>query len=163
MLAADLVKKLNEQIQYEFFAESQYRAMAGYCYSKKLKGFAGFFLGQSVEEHQHGMKFFKFINDNGGRAVIPGVKTPKNEFKTVTEPVELALQYEKEGTGRLYNLMNDAVAAKEHATASFLKWFIDEQVEEVAALENLIQKIKLVGVEGSGLFMLDKKIGAGPA
>ena len=134
--------------------------MAGYYFSKKLGGFGGFFLAQSVEEHQHGMKFFEFINDNMGRTLIPGVKAPKNDFKSVTEPVELALEYEKEGTSRLYNLMNDAVAAKEHATANFLKWFIDEQVREVAALESLINKIKLVGLEGSGLFMLDKKFGA---
>ena len=162
MLSEDLAKKLNEQIQYEFFAESQYLAMAGYYYSKKLSGFAGFFLGQSAEEHQHGMKFFEFINENGGRAVIPGVKAPKNEFKSVSEPVDLALKYEQEGVNRLYSLMNDAIDAKEHATAGFLKWFIDQQVKEVAALELLVNKMKMVGTEGHGLFMLDQKFGSKP-
>jgi len=157
MLSAELAKKLNDQIQYEFFAESQYRAIGAYFYSKKLKGFAKFFMAQSGEEYGHAMKFFEFINDNGGRVVIPNVKEPKNEFKSVIEPVELALKYEREGTKRLYDLMNDAVAAKEHATASFLKWFMDTQVKEVAALETLVNRMKMVGEEGHGIFMLDKK------
>jgi ferritin len=40
-----------------------------------------------------------------------------------------------------------------------LGWFVDEQVEEEAGADGIVRKLRLVGSEGSGLFMLDRELG----
>jgi ferritin len=52
-----------------------------------------------------------------------------------------------------------AAAEKDHATASMLKWFIDEQVEEELSTDTIVQKLKLIGTNTGGLFMLDHELG----
>ncbi len=51
--------------------------------------------------------------------------------------------------------MDIALEEREHATKSFLQWFIDEQVEEEATVGDMINKIKLV--KDSGLYLLDQE------
>ena len=61
-------------------------------------------------------------------------------------------------TARIYRLMDLALEERDHATASFLKWFIDEQVEEEASVADVIAKLKLVDQTPGGAFMLDKDL-----
>ena len=49
---------------------------------------------------------------------------------------------------------------RDHASISFLQWFIDEQVEEEASADEIIGKLKLVDQAKGGLYMLDKEVGA---
>lgn len=44
-------------------------------------------------------------------------------------------------------------------TTNFLQWYIAEQVEEESNDKEIIDKIKLVGDRGNGMFMLDKELG----
>ena len=41
-----------------------------------------------------------------------------------------------------------------------LKWFIDEQVEEEDNAKTLIDKLRLIGDNGYGLYELDKELAA---
>ncbi len=49
---------------------------------------------------------------------------------------------------------------KDHATQIFLQWFVSEQIEEEGNDNEIIDKLKLAGNEGNGLFMIDKDLGA---
>ena len=49
---------------------------------------------------------------------------------------------------------------KDYATHTFLQWFVTEQVEEEANVEEIIQKIEMIGDNKSGLYMLDNELGA---
>ncbi len=42
---------------------------------------------------------------------------------------------------------------------NMLQWFIDEQVEEEASADELVQQLKLIGESGNGIFMLDRELG----
>lgn len=156
MLSENLLQELNEQIKYEFFSANYYLAMAAYCAAQGLNGFTNFFVVQAEEERFHAMKFFNFINEMGGRVRILQLDEPKNEYNSLEEVFTLALNHEKFVTGRIYSLMDLAQQEKEHATISFLNWFIDEQVEEEANMSDLLNKIKLLG--GQGLYLLDKEL-----
>ena len=159
MLPAKLVKSLNEQIKYEAYSANLYLSMAAYCASLNLDGFTHFFKLQADEENLHAMKFFDFINERGGRVIISALDQPQSNFKSLTDTVSLALKHEQFVTKRIYGLMDQAIKANEHSMISFLKWFIDEQVEEEATFDTLLNKLKLVGEKGSGLFMLDAEVG----
>jgi ferritin len=53
--------------------------------------------------------------------------------------------------------MDLAIELNDHASVSFLQWYIDEQVEEEANFSDLIDKVKMM--DGKGLFMLDQMLG----
>ncbi len=158
MFSDKLLNELNEQIKYELFSANYYLAMAAYCAAKGMDGFANFFVVQAEEERFHAMKFFHFINEMGGRAQIRGLDEPKSDYASLEEIFTLSLNHEKFVTGRIYLLMNMAQDEREHATISFLNWFIDEQVEEESGMTDLLNKVKLLGSEGQGIFLLDKEL-----
>ena len=54
--------------------------------------------------------------------------------------------------------MDVAEELKDRASMSFLKWFIDEQVEEEANCEDIIAQLKIVDCSGDALFMMDREM-----
>lgn len=158
MLSERLLKELNEQVKYELYSAHYYLAMAAYCASEDLDGFANFFKVQADEEKFHAMKFFDFINDMDGRVTILGLEEPNNEFNSVLDVFKAALEHEKFVTSRIYKLMDIAVEEKEHATISLLKWFVDEQVEEENSMKMIIKKLERLGDNSQGLYMLDEEL-----
>lgn len=155
MLSENLLKELNNQMNYEFFSSNLYLAMASYCSSESLDGFANFFIVQSEEERFHAMKIYHFINTLGKRATISGFDEPNNEYESVLDSFEQAYAHEKSVTKRIYDLSDIALNEREHATINFLKWFIDEQVEEEATFDTIIQKLKRIDKDSNAFFMLD--------
>ncbi|MTI48273.1 ferritin [Sporosalibacterium faouarense] len=159
MVSEKLMKELNEQIRFEMESAHYYLGMAAHCDAEDLPGFAHFFKVQAEEERFHADKFYNFVNDMDGRAIIGALGQPQNEFKSVLEVFEYALEHEKKVTARIYKLMDIANEEREHATISMLKWFIDEQVEEENSMKDIIVKIKRLGQDSHGLYMLDQELG----
>lgn len=159
MISEKLVTGLIKQMNYEFYSAHAYLGMAAYCSAESLDGFANFFLVQAEEERFHAMKFYNFINDMGERAIVEGFPAPHNGFDSVLEVFEKGLEHEKEVTRRIYELADIALDEREHATMTFLKWFIEEQVEEEATFDNLIQKLKRIDTDSNAFFMLDSELG----
>lgn len=155
MLSQKLLDALNEQFNYELESANIYLAMAGYTETLGLGGFTNWFMAQYEEELFHAKKMMKFINDKNGRIEVKATAAPKNNFSSLLEAFEETLKHEEEVTKRFYNIMDIALEEKEHATKSFLQWFIDEQVEEEATVGDMINKIKLV--KDSGLYLLDQE------
>jgi len=160
MLSENLLYYMNEQLKNEFYSSHLYLAMAAYCYSIDLDGFANFFVVQAEEEKFHAMKFFNFINDMDCNIKIQGIDSPQIDYKDATDVFEKALEHEKHVTSKIYELMDIATEEKEHATISFLKWFIDEQVEEEATFKTIIQKLKRANGDVNILYSLDDELAA---
>ncbi|GAB2670663.1 ferritin [Paenibacillus thermoaerophilus] len=150
-----LVKALNEQMNFEFYSAHVYLAMAAYCSGESLDGFANFFIVQAEEERFHAMKIYKFLNDRGHRATLSGMPAPNNEYTSMLDVFEQGYRHEKLNTKRFYDLSDLAWNDREHATIHFLKWFIDEQVEEEALFDGIIQKLKRIDQDSNAFYMLD--------
>ena len=158
MLSEKLHTALNAQMNYEFYSAHAYLAMAAYCSDESYDGFANFFLVQAEEERFHAMKFYNYLNDMGYRATIEGFSSPGNDFASVLDAFKKALQHEKEVTRRIYELADIALEEREHATMTFLKWFIDEQVEEESTFNTLIAKLSRIENDSNAIFMLDAEL-----
>lgn len=159
LISEKLVKGLISQMNYEFYSAHAYLGMAAYCSAENFDGFANFFLVQAEEERFHAMKFYNFINDLGERVTVEGFPVPHNEFNSVLDVFEKGLKHEKEVTRRIYDLADMALDEREHATMTFLNWFIEEQVEEEALFDGLIQKIKRIDKDSNAFFMLESELG----
>ena len=156
----ELATALNEQMNFEVYSAHVYLAMAAYCSSENLDGFANFFLVQAEEERFHGMKIYKFLNDRGQRATIQALGEPHNDYKTIIEAFEQGYQHEVANTKRFYALSDLAIDQREHATINFLKWFIDEQVEEEALFDGIITKLKRIDQDSNAFYMMDAEFAA---
>jgi len=159
VISERLFEELNKQMNFEFYSAHAYLATAAYCSNESLDGFANFFLVQAEEERFHAMKFYQFIIDMGLRAEIESMPSPSNEFSSVLEAFEKSLQHEKEVTKRIYQLADRALDEREHATLNFLNWFIEEQVEEEASFDTLIQKLKRFDKDSNMFYVLENELG----
>lgn len=155
LLNENLSNLLNDQMNYEFYSAQVYLAMAAYCSSESLDGFANFFIVQAEEERFHAMKIYKYLNDRGKRATITGMESPNNEYESVLDAFENGYRHEQIVTKRFYELADVALNEREHATMQFLKWFLDEQVEEESMFDTIIQKLKRIDQDSNAFFMMD--------
>lgn len=158
MISDKLQDAINHQINRELFSEYYYLSMASFFNSTGLSGFENFFLVQVEEERFHAMKMYRFLNERGGRVCLKAIETPKTEFKSPLEVFELAYEHEKLVSGLINDLMDLAIAENDHACRNFLNWFVEEQVEEEASMDTILNKLKLVNGEGHGLLMLDSEL-----
>lgn len=158
MLSEQLLAKLNDQMNYEFYSSQVYLAMAAYSAFESFDGFANFFIVQAEEEKYHAMKIFDFINRLGKRAVVTGMENPSNEYNSLLDAFEQAYAHEQTVTKRIYDLSDAAWEEREHATINFLKWFIDEQVEEESTFDTIIQKLRRIDNDSNAFYMLDDEL-----
>ena len=158
MLSEKMQEALNAQINAELYSSYLYLAMAAYFESENLLGFAHWMHKQSDEETTHGMKFYHYINDRRGRVLLSPIDGPKTQWKSALAVFEDSLKHEQKVTGLINKLMDLAIAESDHATVSFLKWFVDEQVEEESNVDSVIQDLKRVGDSAQGLFILDREL-----
>jgi ferritin len=159
MLSKELEKEINVQINKELYSAYFYLAMAAWCDDENLEGFSNFFKAQAEEEVAHAMKFYGYMNERGNRVVLDAIDKPKSDFKDLEEIFALGLEHEKYVTGRIYELVNLAIKEKDHASKTFLDWYVSEQVEEEASFDGILKKIRLIGKTGHGLLMLDSQVG----
>ncbi|HWQ68285.1 MAG TPA: ferritin [Methanospirillum sp.] len=151
---------INEQVNAEFYSAYLYLSMSSWFDSIGLKGFAHWERIQAMEERDHALKFFDFICARGGRAIMKQITTPPAEWKTPQELFEAQLEHELKVTGLINNLVDLAMAEKDHATVNFLQWFVGEQVEEEENARTILDQLKMINQEkGTGLlYMLDKEM-----
>lgn len=155
---AKIEQALNDQINEELYSAYLYLSMAAYFHDMNLSGFAHWMTLQNQEETVHAMKFFRYIAGRGGRVQLGEIAQPQFSWDGPLDAFEAALKHERHITERINILMDLAVTEKDHATQSFLRWFVDEQVEEEENVSDVVQKLRLLGKDGGGLFMMDRDL-----
>ncbi|MCS6840121.1 MAG: ferritin [Roseiflexus sp.] len=158
MLSESIQQAINKQITSEFSASHAYMAMAAYFESLSLTGFAHWFRVQSEEEREHALRFFDYVNDRGGRVILGAIDEPRNEFASPLDAFEHALAHEQRVTAAIHAIYTLAAQENDYATMSMLKWFIDEQVEEEKSAQEIIQHLKMIDGDGTGLLLLDRRL-----
>ncbi|MBZ0202161.1 MAG: ferritin [Ignavibacteria bacterium] len=157
MLSKKLAQELNNQMNNEFFSEYEYLSMAAYFHAENLDGIANYFHVQAQEEHFHAMKIFHFILDKGGKVELQQIAKPDVMFKSNIEVFEKALAHEQRVTKSINDLMDEAIKNNDHAVNSFLKWYVDEQVEEESSASKALGKMQIIGGKGEGLLFIDQE------
>ncbi|BAI80305.1 ferritin [Deferribacter desulfuricans SSM1] len=160
MISKKMAEALNEQLNKELFSAYLYLSMSAYSEHIGLKGFANWFYVQYQEEMTHAMKFYKYILDQGEQVKLKAIEQPDQEFESPLDMFEKTLEHEKFITKSINDLVDLAIQEKDYATHTFLQWFVTEQVEEEASVNEILDQLKLVQNSGNGLFMVDKELGS---
>ncbi|MGB5685482.1 MAG: ferritin [Candidatus Electrothrix sp.] len=158
MLKKKMLKALTRQINEEMYSGYLYLSMESYFRSISLSGFASWMRVQAQEELYHGMKFYDFVNERGGRVILDTINRPNAEWETPLVAFEQIMAHEEKVTALINNLMDLAITEQDHATKIFLQWFVSEQVEEESSVGDVLNKLRLIQNDSSGLFMLDAEM-----
>lgn len=165
MLSKEMEGALNEQVNKEFYSAYLYLAMAGWFAERNLPGFARWMRLQFQEEQLHALRFFDYILSRGGKTALGAVAAVPADWANPLAIFEFTLGHEREVTASINRLVDLAIKQSDHASNAHLQWFVNEQVEEEASVEAVVQQLRLVGDAGHALFMIDRELGlrAAPA
>jgi ferritin len=157
MISAKMAKALNDQVAAEYGSYYIYAAMSYKLETMNLPIFAKWFDLQANEEKEHAEKIAKYLLEQGAEVNLQALPAPKATWKTCLAICEEALKHEKYITQRIHDLKALAAKEKDYATDSFLNWFVDEQVEEVASTSELVEMVKLTKTPGQ-LLQLEGRV-----
>jgi ferritin len=158
MIKKTIADAINEQIAKEMFSANLYLSMSAYFQSVNLAGFANWMRIQVQEETFHSMKFFDYLMARGGSPKIAALAAPEFKWKSPLEAFQAAYKHEQSITASINKLTDLAIKESDHATNILLQWFITEQVEEEETVNEIVEKIKLIGDFTAGIIMLDNEL-----
>jgi len=159
-LSRELESAFNDQITLELASAHQYLSFAAWLETESLPGMARWMRLQAAEEHGHAMRFYDFVLERGNRVRLGALAAPRADFDSVTEVLEAALAAEHKVTAAINSLYEAATDARDFASYPLLDWFVNEQVEEEATVQQIIDDLRRAGVEGHALLMIDRELGA---
>ena len=159
MISKKMEKALNEQVNAEMYSSYLYLSMESFFKSLNLNGFANWMRVQTQEEMLHAMKIYDFIIERGGRVTLKAIDGPPTKWDSPLAVFEAAFEHEQKVTGLIDDLVDLAIREKDHATNSFLHWFVNEQVEEEASADKIVRQLKMMENAPGGMFMLDRELG----
>jgi ferritin len=158
MLNKKVEKALNDQVKVEAESSQSYLAMASWAESAGFSGTSAFLYRHSNEERMHMLKLIKFINDRGGQAIIPDLKSPGKDFKNLQNVFKLLLEHETRVTNEINGVVDICLKEKDYTTHNFMQWYVAEQIEEETLARNILDKLKLVGTDGGALYLFDRDL-----
>ncbi len=160
MISKQMAEALNDHLNKELYSAYLYMSMSSHAHHIGLKGCANWFDIQVQEELLHVQRAYSYLLDQGTKVILEAIDKPPTEFKSALDLFETTLNHEKQVTARINDLVGLANKENDYATSNMLQWFVGEQVEEETSVDDIIQKLKLVGNDGTGLFMIDKELSA---
>ena len=149
---------LNDQISKEASSSQYYLAMASWAETNGLSGTAFFMYAHADEERFHMLKLVKFVNERGGRAIIPSIAQPPSDFDSVQRMFELLLAHELTVTASINNVVDICLQEKDYTTHNFMQWYVSEQMEEEALARSILDKLSLIGNEKGGMYLFDREM-----
>jgi len=159
MLSQKVQDAFNKHLNAELYSSYLYLSMSAYFEAENLQGMASWMRIQAGEELGHALKFFDFINERGGRVLLSEVEPPKTEWNGAVDVFQNTYDHECLVSRLINDLVDLTLQEKDHAANAFLQWFVTEQVEEEATAQSVLEKLKLMGDDGMGRFMLDEQLG----
>lgn len=158
VLKEEIVELINKQIKMEAHSSSAYLAMAAWCDVRGYDNSAEFFFKQSDEERVHQLKFFHYLTDMECDAVSPGTDMPQHEFPTLRSVFEKALEMEIAVTDSIHNMVKVCREHGDIATEEFLRWFVQEQIEEEFVARRTLELFDVLGEDKVGLGLLEQQV-----
>ncbi|HDJ33386.1 MAG TPA: ferritin [Bacteroidetes bacterium] len=156
MLSQKIEEICNRQVEREGYSSLLYLAMASWAETHGYPGIARWLYAQADEEKIHMLKFIAYINERGGRAVIPAFKKPPEEYESVQNLFSEVLKHEQFITGSINEIVERCLEEKDYTTHNWVQWFVTEQIEEESSVMDILDKLNLLGEKN--MYMFDRDI-----
>ena len=158
-LSEKIRKALNDQIAMELSSSYVYQGMRAYFLEQGLKGCAAWMRKQADEENGHAMRLFAYMDERRARVTLQAIPAPPASWQSVEAAFKDALGHEQGVSKSIHAIADLALAEKDHATLSFLDWFVKEQVEEESSVSEVLDKLALIEGHKPMLYLFDHEMG----
>lgn len=159
MISENMNAAFNKQAAAEANASSVYLAMSLWCEAQGLEGAAAYLANSSNDEHEHMVKFLRYVVDQDGQARVPAVVEPPQEFNSLPEIMKQVLDLEMSVASSIHKIVDLSQTEKDFATYNWLQWFVEEQRNAEITARNILDRIEVIGTSGTGLYEIDKMLG----
>ena len=137
MASERFVDALNAQIAREFAAAHQYVAIGAYYAGGDVPAASpSFFYDQAEEEREHAMKMVNYLLDRD--AAARHRRASRRRGKSFGDHVEPDPARARAGAAgsrvKISELFEIARETRDYQSEQFMQWFLEEQVEEEAAM-----------------------------
>ena len=156
MLTKKVQESLNAQIQKEGYSSNLYLAMASWAENEGFQGISEWLYVQADEERMHMLKFIHYINERGGKAILPSFEQPPVAYGSIRDLFKEVLKHEEFVSASIYDIVAVCIAEKDFTTQNWTQWFVNEQIEEEKNAQAILDKLKILG-DGS-LYLFDRDI-----
>lgn len=156
MLKTKIEDILNRQIERELYSSNLYLAMASWAETTGFAGTAEWLYFQADEEHIHMLKFIKYVNDRGGKALIPATAEPPRDFGDVHSMFIKVMDHEQYISESINEIVGLCMTEKDFTTQNWIQWFVTEQIEEEATVRAILDKLNLL--DGKNMYMFDRDL-----
>lgn len=155
MMNTKVEEFLNRQIDLECYSSHLYLAMASWAENSGFEGTAKWLYAQADEERLHMLKIVVFVNERGGKAVIPSIKQPPADYENVKKCFQQILDHEYLITNSIHEIVATCIAEKDFTTNSWVQWFVNEQIQEEKAAKAILDKLNMLGEHNMYIFDRD--------
>jgi ferritin len=160
MISNGMAGRISAQLNRELYSAYVYLGLSSQAETMNLKGIAAWFMAKHNEELVHAMKMYRYLIDQGATITLTQIAAPPDDAGAVLTMFERTLSHEREVTAAINDLVDQTLSEKDHATQIFLQWFVTEQIEEEATLNDILGRLRLFGDQGQGLLMIDNELAA---
>ena len=158
MLSQETIKLLNQHVMKEMYAANLYLSMSSWCHEHGFDGAGKFLFEHAGEESDHAKKLITYLNETDSKVELKEIPAPKSDFKSLLQVFEETFEHEKCITKSINDLVDFVLANKDYSTFNFLQWYVAEQHEEEALFRGILDKLRLIGEGGNGLYLADQYI-----
>jgi len=113
---------------------------------------------QAQEELTHSHRLYTYVINRGERPTFTAAAAPKQDWKSPLDAMKDAYNHECKVSEMINECVGLAMKEGDHMTNTMLQWFVNEQVEEEAAADDVVQKLKLIEGNSGALFLLDNEL-----
>lgn len=158
MLTKKVESALNNQIEMEAQSSQFYLAMASWAECNGYNGTAQFLYRHSDEERMHMLKLVKYVNERGGKAIVPALSKPPHTFKDLSTIFNQLLNHEIKVSAEINKVVDVCLKEKDYSTHNFMQWYVSEQIEEEALARTIMDKLNMIGSDKGGMYLFDRDI-----
>jgi len=157
MISDQMYSSINGLVTHFEKLANEYRQMRLFLYAHPsicLKGFGRMLQNESKERWHTSEKVCMFMKRNGRPITLDASPKPKNDFTTIRQIFDYAVQLEEQTVNAITNLVTQSIQAKDYTSEKFLKDLLEYCIYEHQEVKE-IQHIIIMTEEDKTAMMLE--------
>lgn len=154
----EIIRLLNYRINQEELSSRIYLAMSIWLNNNGFTGSASLFDKYSKEELVHADKARNYLLDLNILPETLPLKSVVEEFNSLPQIIKMAYDHEVDITNQCKNLATACGNENDFMTLNVALWYLNEQVEELAKTQLLLDKLEAFGSDKIALRLLDNEL-----
>jgi ferritin len=158
MLAAEMQKGLNDQINEEYCGWYLYRLAAAYCRELNLTGFSKWLQHLAKKKLHQVNALSDFVVQRRGHVEARPIEPANGHWESPQAVLDSAWECERHLSQSVAKLSDTSLRHGDHAAHELLERFAAEQAEAESRVERARDRLALMAAAPGGMFLFDRDL-----